>query len=320
MFDLIAKKISDDELIETIRKMREGNRSEKNKAFVDLRDTYDGLLRSKYNSVKSIASNSDELEKIRFFIESSFVETLLEKGLTMDSVPQIKRYFTDQLGYKVTKSNIEEELGKSSIMKDVAALKTRFKRAVSKYRQKYHKKPDLIKDQNDIKDFAEIMGVKEEKIPEILKKIGPRTIQSIFEEIGGEDGVGSEILLDTLKNNEPLPDEILKNKELMKVIINEAKNRLTPIELKVFIKYYNPGQEHKKREEIAEELGIPERQVRDIIDRRIKEKLMQSPKLKDFASSSIKNRFVLYAMNKFKFDKISSIDYENIIKAIITQN
>jgi hypothetical protein len=315
MFDIIARKITDDELLETIRKMREGSRSEKNKAFVDLRDTYQGLLRSRFNKVKSIASNPSEMEQLNLFIESVFVEILMEKGLRFDSVPQIKKYFTDQLTWRISPSNVEEELGKSSIMKDVSALKTRFRRALSRYIKKFKKRPNLIKNREDIKNFADEMGVEPEKIMDILKAIGPHTIKSIFDEISTDDS-SAEILLDTLKSKEPLPDKVLKDKEFMRILKGEIKKLLSEDELNVFMEYYHPDDLSKKRpsrEELAKKLDIPHRTVRDILDRKIREKLLKSPKLKEFAKSSMIKRFVMYAMNKYGFEKMTSVDYENMI-------
>jgi len=324
MFDLIARKIKDDELLETVKNLRGTDRRLKNQAFVDLRETYAPLILKQYNFVKNLADNQRERNELRDWIETVFIEILLDRGLRLNNIPELKSYIKKMLGFRVNKATARDALGKTPMIKDIENWQAKFRNALKRYHKKYRKRPDLKDNPRDIKDFAEILDVKPQKIPEILKMVGENQIRSIFEEITGSDKGDAELLIDTLQSDEPLPDEALMNKEFMNVFLKEIRSRLKPEEQAAFMIYYHPQEPRMKdptKEDVAsmlsEKLGreFSERQVKYLLDT-AKGKLEKSPVLRSLAHTQMINRFKKYAISKYVYFSFSART-EKLVKDIL---
>ncbi|MDD5650077.1 MAG: hypothetical protein PHF86_06640 [Candidatus Nanoarchaeia archaeon] len=319
MFWLKSKKLEGDDLVNAVKTLQDSatSRKDKTRVFDDLRETFGGLIGKKMKQVSELASNAKEREEIRHHIESSFLEVLME--LTPKSAGEIVGYIAKAFGTKINRHSIAEMLGKGEVIPDVGKYKIRFKNALRTFFQKNKRMPDFNKidlsqldDENadyeskDLKEFSEILKTDVDKTLEILKLFGQGTIKSMYEEVSGDEGESALLLMDTLKSNEPLPDEVLRNKEIMRLFMEEIK-KLPDNEKKVLLKYYHPddpGADDLTSNEVAKELGkedpaFTERMVRHWIAIG-REKLRESPKLKELYTASMINKLVKIAMLRYR--------------------
>lgn len=308
MFWLKSKKLEGDDLVQAVKTVQgDSPRREKNKAFEDLRETFGGLIGKKLKQVNELASNNKERQEIRHHIETSFLEILTE--LTPKSAPEIVAYIAKAFNTKVNKHSINNLLGKGEIVSDINKYKIRFKNALRTFYQKYKRMPDFNKvnldnleeDSDDIDKFAEIMKSNKEQVLEVLKLFGSGTIKSLFQEVGGDEGENALILMDTLKSDTPLPDEVLRDKEIMKTFKDEIE-KLPENEQKVLTMYYLSGEELTSNQ-VAEKMKeedpkYTERNVRHWIAIG-REKLRSNPKLKELYTTAMKNSLVKIAMQKY---------------------
>jgi len=318
MFLIIAKNLNDEELLQAVIDLREGNRRERNQAFTDLREKYMGKLKSLFLKHKNLTEGLNEKDQLRQFIESTFTEILLApKNLKFDSPAAVTRYISDTLEKKVNVGTVNEALGKGAIMKDLRRYKYLVNNGIAKFYDKHKREPDFKKSR-DISELASMIGTNTEKLEKIIKVIGPKTIQSMFDSIGGSDS--GELLLDTLKSNEPLPDEIYKDKDILKVILKEIQRNLKPDEQRVVMEYFHPDKPNAttpRKEDIANKFdGMNLKRVKYLLDT-AKDKLKKSPALRQLMYSSMVKRFIRYATQKYTFDKISSRDFEKIVQEIV---
>ncbi|MDD5650225.1 MAG: hypothetical protein PHF86_07415 [Candidatus Nanoarchaeia archaeon] len=314
MFFLKSKKLEGDSLVDAVKTLQntDSSRKEKNKSFEDLRETFGGLIGKKEKSIREIAKNQQERNEIRHHIESSFLEVLMD--VTPKSAPEIVAYIAKAFNTKINRHSINNLLGKGEIIEDINKYKIRFKNALRTFFEKYHRMPDFNKvdvddleeGSDDLDKFSEIMKSKKEKVLEILKLFGQGTIKSMYEEVAGDEGENALILMDTLKSNEPLPDEVLRDKEIMKIFSEELK-KLPENQQRVLMEYYHPNDPNADdltNNQVAEKLqkedeSYTERNVRHwlAIGR---EKLRENNKLRELYTASTIRRLVKIAMCKYK--------------------
>jgi len=306
MFFLRAKRLQGEELVEAVITLQDPKASnkDKNEAYKDIRDTFKGLIVNKIKSVIEIAENKRERDEIEHHVETSFLEVLME--LTPKSAGEIVAYIAHAFRTKINKHSISILLGKTEILSDIGKYKIRFKNALRTFYQKHKRMPDFNKidvenleeDSSDLKEFAEIIRADEEKVLEILKLFGQGTIKSLFQEVSGDEGENALVLMDTLKSNEPLPDEVFRDRELIRLLIKEIK-KLPENQQKVLMMYYHPHDpeaEQLTNNEIAEKTGISERNVRHWIAIG-REKIRESEELKEMLTASTIKRLVKFAMS-----------------------
>jgi len=324
MFFFKSKKLEGQGLVDAVKTLQDENISStiKNKSFADLRDTFGGLIGNKIKSVIGIASDQKERKEIRHHVESQFLETLLE--LTPESAPRIVSYVAKAFSTKINKHSISILLGKTEILGDVAQYKIRFKNALKTFYKKFKRMPDFNKidldkpdESDDLEKFSEILKTPVEKTMEILRLFSQGLIKSMFEEISGEgdDGEAGLLLGDTLRSNEPLPDEVLKDNEIKRLLIKEI-NKLPEREKKVLMLYYhpdNPEAEELTSDEIAAKTNESERNVRHWIAIG-REKLRESKPLKEYYSTCMFKQFVKYAMLKYHSGTQEDMIFEVVAK------
>lgn len=344
MFWLKSKKLEGDSLVEAVKILQNPNspRKDKNRVFDDLRDTFGGLIGKKEKSVREVATNAQERNEIRHHIETSFLEVLMD--VKPNSAPEIVAYIAKAFNTKINRHSIAELLGKGEIIGDIKKYKIRFKNALRTFFEKYRRMPDFNKikvddledDSDDLSKFADIIKAPEERVIEILKLFGQGTIRSLYQEVAGDEGENALTLMETLKSSEPLPDEVLRDKEIMRLFTQEIK-KLPENQQKVLMMYYHPhdpSAEDLTNNQIAEKLqkedkAYTERNVRHWIAIG-REKLRDNPKLKELYMASMIRKFVKRAMIRYKtsedlvFEIVSSImamtlDYQRR-KIIVEKN
>lgn len=299
MFNLISKTLKGEEILEAINTLRTSRGRTADQAFLDLRDTFSPLLKSRVNSVKHIANNYQELKEIQYFVESTFSEILLAKQLDTSNLNRVKAYIKRMMNVKITEMGVKEQLGKTLIITKMQDVYNALKR----YHKKYKRLPDF-NDKRDLSDFAKVIKLDIKSVKEVIKGLGSSKIKSIFEEIGGRDTENVETLLDSIKSQEPLPDEVFRDKELMKVFEQMIARYLSPDQRKVFKLYYlEGGKEERTKNEIAKELGITERKFRHLLDQG-KVKLKSSPAIRELLTATKQSRFVRIALKVYDFVKI----------------
>jgi len=308
MFWLLSKKLEGEDLVQAVKSLQSGSRKEKNEAFKDLRETFGGLIGKKEKAVREVATNAQERNEIRHHIETSFLEVLMD--VKSDKAPEIVAYIAKAFNTKINRHSISDLLGKGEIISDINKYKIRFKNALRTFYQKYKRMPDFNKinisdledESDDLNKFADIIKASEDKVIEILKLFGQGTIKSMYSEVAGDEGEGALILMDTLKSGEPLPNEVLKDKEIMRTFKEELKK--LPVRFqRVLTEYYLSGDELTNNE-IAKKLqkedaSYTERNVRHWIAIG-REKLRQSPKLKELYTASMIRKLVKVAMLRYK--------------------
>jgi hypothetical protein len=337
MFLLVSKKLEGQSLVDAVKVLQDhaSKRTEKNVAFSDLRDTFKGLIEKKIHSVIEVAESKSERDDIRHHVETSFFQILTE--LTPKSAPEIVGYIAKGFSTKVNRQSIKNLLGKGNIVSDIEKYKYRFKNALRDFYKQYKRMPDFNKidldsaedESDDIDKFKKILKTTEEQTLEILKLFGQGTMKSMYDEVAGDDE-NALILMDTLKSDEPLPDEVLEDKQLVETVKKEIKNLsisdfnaesqkriekdLDKVK-KVLMIYYridNPQADELKSDQVAEKIYKEEyegksgetldqikRKTRDWISegRRALEK---SPILKKLYVESMSKVFVKMAINKYK--------------------
>jgi RNA polymerase sigma factor (sigma-70 family) len=309
MFWLFSKKLESESLVDAVKVLQDSssNRKQKNDAFMDLRDTFKGLIEKKVHSVIDEAQSKDERDEIRHHVETSFFQVLTE--LTPKSAPEIVGYIDHAFKTKINRQSIRNLLGKGNIISDIEKYKYRFKNALRDFYKEYKRLPDFNKidpdaaedESDDVEKFSKILKTDEEKTLEILKLFGQGTIKSMYQEVSGGEGSDEALeLIDTLKSNDPLPDEVLEDKELTRILVKEIK-KLPENYQKVLMLYYHPDKpeaEQLTSDQIAAETGISERNVRHWIAMGRKE-LEKSETLKNLATASMIQKLVKIAMNKY---------------------
>lgn len=316
LFLVIAKKLDDNGILDALKKLRDGGRRERNQAFADLRDTFDPKLKKLFSTYKNLGDNYQEKQQIKQFIESTFAEVVLSRKLRTDNAAQAKKYISDVMDRRIGKGTVNEFLGKGEIIRDIRKLKYLVNAALKKFIKKHKRQPDF-NDKKDSAELAKMIGTTEEKMPDILKSIGPSTIKSMFDSIDGSDS--GELLMDTLKSNEPLPDKTYEDKYLMKVLNEVMQKSLSDKEKAVADKWFHPKNsegETPTKQEIAKSLNMTLKQVKYLIDT-AKGKLTRSPALKQLMYSSMVRRFVKYATQKY--NKVSLKDSEAIIMGVVNK-
>jgi hypothetical protein len=327
MFWFISKKLEGESLVQAVKILQssDSSRKEKNDAFKDLRETFGGLIGKKEKTVREVATNNQERSEIRHHIETSFLEVLMD--VKSDKAPEIVSYIAKAFNTKINRHSIAELLGKGEVISDIKKYKIRFKNALRSFFEKHHRMPDFNKvnvddledDSDDLKKFAEIMNASEDKVIEILKLFGQGTIKSLYQEVAGDEGENALTLIETLRSNEPLPDEVLRDKEIMRLFTQEIK-KLPENQQKVLMMYYHPNDpsaEDLTNNQIAEKLqkedkAYTERNVRHWIAIG-REKLRDNPKLKELYTASLIQKLVKVAMSLYRtsedlvFEVVSSI-------------
>jgi RNA polymerase sigma factor (sigma-70 family) len=305
---IIAKKLEGETLVDAVKKVQNpsSTRKEKNDAFLDLRDTFKGLIEKKIHSVMDEAKSTSERQEIRHHVETSFFQVLTE--LTPKSAPEIVGYIDHAFKTKINRESIKNLLGKGDIISDIGKYKYRFKNALRDFYKEYKRMPDFNKvdlndaedESDDVEKFSKILKATEEQVLEILKLFGQGTIKSLYQEVSGDEDEGALSLIDTLKSNDPLPDQVLEDKELTRILVNEIK-KLPDNYQKVLMLYYHPDKpeaEQLTNDEIAAKTGITERNVRHWISegRRALEK---SEILKNLTTASLIRKLVKIAMLRY---------------------
>jgi len=221
-------------------------------------------------------------------------------------------------------------------MESLEKLKFKFKNALRDFHKKYKRSPDfadiehhkkmienvdnpedLGEATSDMKKLAEIMKVKVEEVQEYINTLGG-LVSSMDQQVSGDDGKDDNIttLMDTLHTDEPLPDEVLRDKEIRQAIIEAIKESFSAEEQKVIMAYlfttqadYKKaiemfGDENVKKEltndQVAGITGVPERKVRHYLSKYYREKLQESPVLHDLMMASLVRSMVKMAMSRYK--------------------
>ncbi len=325
MFWLISKKLEGQELVDAVKKLQDAStpRKEKNDAFKELRETFGGLIGNKIKSVMHVAENSSERNEIKHHVETSFLQVLTE--LTPKSAPEIVAYVNHAFKTKINQESIKNLLGKGEILSDIGKYKYRFKNALRDFHKKYKRMPDFNKvdlsdaedESDDVEKFSKILKVDENQVLEILKLFGQGTIKSMYEEVAGDDeGEGALALMETLKSDVPMPDEVLENKKLREEIDKAIKQEFPDAnEQKVIRTYLFPtdadfqqaikqfGKDNVgnqlTNDQVAAITGISERKVRHWLSKHYRDKLEKSPILKQLYTEAMIKSFVKIAMARY---------------------
>jgi hypothetical protein len=339
MFLIYCKKLDiQKELIDAIKTLRTEKGSKKNTAFADLRDTFAGQIRNKFNSVKHLANYNKDLEdEIKHNIETLFLECLMNEKMDLTDPYKVLGYINYTFNTRVNVHSIRNLLGQDEIISNLQKNKNDFGNAIKNYFKKNKKMPDF-QNEEELEDFSKnFINKKKETVLDIAKMFGTSMIKSLQKEVGGEDSDDNAItLMDTIKSNEPLADNILQDKEL-KDILFKAIDSSKPINKKMFLMFYLPddpetqkiltaeekekfnekmkqvethGHRQLTKEEIAEITGISPRNVRQFIDN-VKEIIKKDEDLKQLVYSRRINNLVKFAIRNYYNTQ------EDLIKEII---
>ena len=325
MFWIVAKKLNDQEMVQAVLSLKAGTPSSKNKAFLDMRDTFNGLIYKALSRVSKAYSDPQEKRDTQAFIEAEFFGILRE--IKKSSNPaMIKSYIQRLMGNRINVTRVRDFLGKSSVMKDIRSIEIELGKGLKKY---FEKKKDLpnFKNQKEIKELAFIMRKPVDKVEEMISIYGPDKIKSIYSpaETKKVDNNVS-ILLDSISNQKPLPDKIYRDKELLKIFIKEMERVLTPDERLVIKNVYRPDDPRapkKKLEDIAADMAKENpqwsfRKVKHELSK-AQRKIKNLPLAEEIKYSMMKEQFVKYALINYDYDvKISFIDGESIVSKFIT--
>jgi len=324
MFFLTAKNLNDEGIVQAVEALRTGNSREKSNAFLDMRDTFSGLIFKSLGSVSKAFSGPQEKKDTQAFIEAEFFEIL--RGLKKDSNPaMIKSYIKSQLGRRINITRVNDFLGKTSIMKDIRAIEIELGKGLKKYYVKTKKLPNF-KNPNDIKTLARIMKKPVNKVDEMISVYGPDKIKSIYSPAeSSKSEENAKVLLDSINSQKPLPDKIYRDKELLKIFIKDMNRVLTPDERAVIKAVYhpeNPRAPKKRLEDVAKDL---EREDPSWNYRRVKHelstakrKLKKLPLAEEIKYARMKEQFVKYALVTYDYEiKNSFINCEKIISKVV---
>lgn len=305
MFFYIAKRLVGNEIINAVKLLRTRGISQRIKTdmFKDLRETFNPLIFKILGGV--IKVSPFEKKEIQNFIEAEFFRVLVDKKLNLTDERRFKAYLKFTLGVRVNLESVRDYLGKSPIIKGVWNDERELKKGLKKYIKKYKRYPDF-KNRNDIRDLAGLIGKKTDDVKEMLIALDPSTISSMYKEIGGsESDKNIKTLLDTLKNNKPLPDKIRHDHEIMELLM-KIVNTLKPDERMIWKRYYNPEKLHSPKitkEELAKELstkGWTYGKVRKTLDNANLK--IRNHKLSDeIRYAEFKRSMIKYAMTTYDF-------------------
>jgi RNA polymerase sigma factor (sigma-70 family) len=305
MFFFRMTKLKDQALVDAVKIVRgdkkDSTTKERNTAYKDILDTFGGLIGNKIKSIKGQLSDVPYKE-LEHHLNTSLIEVLSELDAEkLNNPANIVSYVNSAFNTKINVHSIKRLLGKDEIMPSMRNDQERFRNARKTFKNKYNKFPDLDND-DDLKNFAEIMGIDEDRVKEILHTFSTSAVRSMEQEVAGGDDDSAITLLDTLSSNTPLPDEVYENHELMKTFSKEIERLLEPEEKKVIRLYYHlddPAGKELTNNELAKETGLSERMVRHWIAMGRK-KLEQSEILKKLHSEAMIKSFIKFATNYFK--------------------
>jgi hypothetical protein len=335
--------------------------SQRDTAFKLIRSKFGGYIFNKVKAIKRDYYGASEMKELKQHVETEFADALMRfKEFSPDDkklaiVKKFMAYLKGGFERKINVHSGEEALGKGKMIGQQYA--TRFKNALRDFIAKHKRAPDLFKvvlkagpnpdpeaedhiisESKDLEEFAKILKTDEKDVLEILNTLGQSFIKSMSQEVAGDGEDAALLLGDTLKSNEPLPDEVLEDSELMRTLIKEIKkipqvwvdfkrkdkskglperiDKSKPITqekihekmkegediARVLMEYYHPGKpnaEEPTTNELAAKLKLDERKVRDYIAIG-REVLGLSPVLRELYTASMVVKFVKMAMSQHK--------------------
>jgi RNA polymerase sigma factor (sigma-70 family) len=312
-------KLNDLEIVDAVKKMRDGTKSESRKAFLDMSETFQPLIRSTFNKVKSLVHSKEDSDQVMQFISSTFYEILVTSNFDMNDPIHIKSTLRMVLDGRINKDSVANELGISPLVHDLRRIENDFRIGVAKFHKEYGRLPDLSTD-SDIALFAKITERSEEDVKEMSRNIGNR-IDSIYKNVGDTDkGDDQKMLIDVLSSDERLPDELFEKKMFVRTLENVMQRVLSPDERRVFMLYYHPDNWHaddKTKEEIAAELGIGFSKVRFLLEKG-KSKLRNVNVIKELRNACRAEEFAKIAASLLSKNlKTGSNTDEIIISSVI---
>ena len=307
--------LKDQQILDAVKVLREESGRKKDKAFLDLRETFNAFIFKLLKKVSVVADNSEERKDLQNWIEMTFFEVLNSKTLRTDDLRNLLAYLKKIMESSINQEGARQHLGKDNSIKYVRNLKIKFSNALKNYHRKYKRLLDF-NNATDKKDFSEFMEIKESDIGEVLALVGKDNIKSLSDSIGGDDEGNVQTLLDSLKSDEKLPDEVLKDKELLFILKDRIKKVLSPDQQALFNLYYL-NDEDLTKEEVAEKLNMNFRKLRYDLDV-AKGKLQKDDKLKSLYYARVKTRLVKIAMSLYNYQiKTSSINFESLISDVL---
>lgn len=292
--------LTDEKLVETIRRMQQGRGRDKDKAFLELTDAFTPLIKKTFNSVSSIATSKDERDDLQHFINVEFWKILIQVDLEKQ-VGQIKAFIENTLKFRINRASVKHELGKSSPIKTIRNYESLLYNKLKEYKFKYKELPDF-KNENDIERLAEIMEMEPNEVEKIISTLHSKSLMS--DPVSGDDEGNFATLLDSLQSGEQLPDSVLMDKEIMKSLNDVLKN-FRPEEREVFKMYYLENNKDVSKEELAKEMNMDYRKFRHLLDIS-REKIKNSPKIQQLINAHLKTRIIKLTMHRFKIVKVGS--------------
>lgn len=313
MFFFRTTHLKDQALVDAVKILRGektgSSKKEKDQAYKDILDTFGGLVGNKIKSIKGQLHNVP-YKDLEHHIQTSLIETLLEPTMRSDNPGEIVSYVKSAFGTKINVHSIKRLLGEDDIMPSMRNDQERFKNARRTFKNKYNKFPNFDEEE-DLKNFAEIMNIPEERVMEILHTFSATAVRSMEQEVAGGDDDSAISLMETLSSDEPLPTKVYENIELMRTFSKEIDRLLTPDEKRVVRMYYHlddPAGDELTNNELAEKTGLSPRMVRHWLAMGRK-KLEESTKLKELHTIATIKSFVKFATNYLKTteDLVSAI-------------
>lgn len=350
-----AKKIEGQELVDTVDKYNSMSQREKDRAYINLYDTFKWMLVKTANeaisklTAKNIFLNYEQRQQVRTMAESEFAYIIMDASKWLnksdDKEEDRKTKLTPEkvVGYlsfnfknRFHGRTIRQELGLTPLVGGMWNMEKIFTTGLSKFYKEYKRKPvikideldDLEADSEARKDFeklTEMMGVKKDRAIEIFQSIGPNKIKSLSQSVGGgEDGDENVTTLEgVLRSDDPSASEVYEDKELKKKVIKEAEEILTTEEMKIFHLMYhldNPKADDLSIEDVAKKLEMPVRRVY-YLNNKIKSELMNSPRIKALVKAHV-DRFVKIANQNFEWiweGNTASIKRTNCVESLIKE-
>jgi len=344
MFLTIAK-IKHEELVDTIKTLKAEPNSQKGKqAILDLIDYFTPLISGILS--KQLARGSIyrfNTEEIKNFIIGELTQILLERKNSKDEnipfeqrkevfnidqysskdVGKVINYIERTLKSRANKGAVDGLLGLTHpVTKKIGYY---FNQVLKKFRNKNKREPVLEPGSPDLKEFAEMWKKDESEVMDIALSLGKDKIKSIYDTInqnkGGDDGIA---LIDTLESSEPIPSDILEDKEVADTLYSALKE-LNDTEYKVFMMYNDPKDEYpniKSVKDIAKALNIDVKDVNRNLGN-AKKKLLQTPKIKRLLSA--RQELIKFACSHFEVIvnkgtyRVARKNTESLIREIVKQ-
>jgi len=326
MFWLTAKILNDEEMVKAVIVLKIGNSRDKRDAFLDMRDTFSGLIYKSLSRVSNAYSGPQEKKDTQAFIEAEFFEIL--RGLKKESnAAMIKSYIQNQLNRRINVTRVRDFLGKTSIMKDIRSIEIQLGKGLREYFKKKKELPNFSKS-TEVKELAKIMKQPLQKVEEMISVYGPEKIRSLYspsESMKSDNNV--KVLMDSISNQKPLPDKIYRDKELLRIFIKDMNRILTPNERAVIKAVYHPEDPHAKKQRLEDVAKDLERQNSQWTFRKVKHELSKAqkkikklPLAEEIKYARMKEQFVKYALITYDYDiKTSFVDGENIVSKVINE-